>query len=189
VAGVTRRGFALGALGLATTGLGACSLGRSAVQKLTNDKCPKIRVLGDAREISVFRPGPSGGVDLVYEARLTARGRGCSMLGGHQASGGPEILDAGVKLTVVADRAPAARISKVKIPYFVAAVAPDNTVVGKRVFELEADFGGGRRVTLEEAASARIPLYFSKDQSIYKIVVGFQLTPRQLAYNRQRRNF
>ena len=70
-------------------------------------------------------------------------------------------------------------------PYFVAIAAPDGRVIAKETFALSLSYMPGQTaLTQTEALRQIIPLNSDMFASDYTLMIGFQLTPDQLAYNR-----
>jgi hypothetical protein len=70
-------------------------------------------------------------------------------------------------------------------PFFVAVTAPNGDILAKEVFSAPLSFDGGlTRSTYHESLRQIIPVYNPEQGPRYKVLVGFQLTPEQLAYNR-----
>jgi hypothetical protein len=65
-------------------------------------------------------------------------------------------------------------------PYLVAVVDANETVLNEHVFTVAAD---GSRSTKEQV-TVLIPTYDPQSGGNYAVLVGFKLTPDQLAYNR-----
>jgi hypothetical protein len=79
-----------------------------------------------------------------------------------------------------------ARSDRHTYPYFVAVTRRNGKVLAKEYFNVEADFNGGKLAgKTESIARIEIPRL---DESIagsnFEIVVGFDLTPEQLVFNR-----
>jgi hypothetical protein len=74
------------------------------------------------------------------------------------------------------------------LPYFVAVTAADRQVVRREARTVAIELGAGRR-TVERVRieDIRITVAEGMTGADYEILVGFQLTPEQLARNRARR--
>lgn len=70
-------------------------------------------------------------------------------------------------------------------PYFLAVVTPDGKILSKDVFALSMIYENGQ-ITFRRQDKLRqvIPFVAGKDASQYKIMIGFQLSEDELAYNR-----
>jgi hypothetical protein len=71
-------------------------------------------------------------------------------------------------------------------PYFVALIDPAGKVMQEDAFKAPMNFVPGERYrrTPVERISVHLPLKNTADGGAYTVLVGFQLTPDQLAFNR-----
>lgn len=71
-------------------------------------------------------------------------------------------------------------------PYFVAVTSPDGTVMSKEVFAASVSYGAKENdIRQVETIHQTMPIRSGDDVSRYAIVLGFQLSDEQLAYNRE----
>ena len=76
----------------------------------------------------------------------------------------------------------------VEINYFAAAIAPDGRVLTKENFDLEIPFSQkNTEVTQEQIINPFFPKKTSNNFSGYKLLIGFQLNKRQVAFNLRHR--
>ncbi len=186
------RMLAIAALSLVAPTLVGCSGdGPFAVESLP---CPHVRVLAEGERFTRFRPqGQPGIANIELEAQFVGVDYSqCEYdIDDEELIG----LSFDVVLLVAARRGPAAeatdRETVETVPYFVAVVGPDREVVTKQAFMAEVTFPGGvaqavqsepEEITLDIPVSDDIPGWQ------YEVVVGFQLTPEQLAYERALRD-
>lgn len=143
--------------------------------------CPRVGVLSDAAEVASFREGGGRDLgDLIVFGRLTNVASQCDYDEGE--------LEAEVTLTLQAEIGPAAASGKQQLTYFVAVTETDRRVLAKEVFPLAIAFDDARVVTVRDTVEeVTIPLPAGRRGDSYEILVGFELTPEQLAYNRARR--
>jgi len=88
-------------------------------------------------------------------------------------------------------RGPKAESEKHVYRYFVAVTRPDLVVIHKETFPLEVDFDDRDRVYLTEEID-RIIIPRAKETTSgtnFEIIVGFELTDEQLAFNRAGKRF
>jgi hypothetical protein len=79
-------------------------------------------------------------------------------------------------------------VKRTDFPYFVAVADADRRILSKSVFRLDQEFvprQSSRNVA--EDITARIPMRSPAEGGGYIVVVGFQLTPEQLEFNRKQR--
>ena len=167
----------LAALALGLPLLAACSsLGGS---ETAVKGCPKVQIVRDLSEVTNFKPGPGRDFnDIQNRAALI------------DYSGKCDYMDDGVRLTMfvtlLAERGPALEGNRGDYRYFVAVYPPNSDVpVAKTEFDTSVGFGNGQqRSGSKEELTPFIPLPKNTDASDWTVVVGFQLTPEQMAYNR-----
>jgi len=92
------------------------------------------------------------------------------------------------QIAITADRGPADRSKAADFEYWVAIVDPQRKVLTRETFKVHFDFSELNHVgTVVADLEPRIPLPDIMKAPDYQIVVGFQLTPEELAWNRKQR--
>ncbi|WP_298370735.1 hypothetical protein [Azospirillum sp.] len=139
--------------------------------------CPKVSIIRDLSEVTVLRPGGRDLTDLESRAALA------------DFSGNCEYTSAGVTVNVnvflIAERGPAMKSDSAKYQYFVALAKPDDSIVSKVYFDTDVAFPAGQpRAGSKEELAPKIPLPKDANAKDWKVYLGFQLTPEQLAFNR-----
>ena len=144
--------------------------------------CPRVFVLAEAEEVLQFRSGPGRDLtDIQFEAEITGLKSGCE----YQEEG---FVDVGVTMSFALSRGPAAEGDVGHFEYFVAITSPRETIIAKQVFALDVEFpGGAPRGAVTDDLTQRIYFRPFADASLYRILVGFQLTRDQIDYLRSRR--
>lgn len=163
----------------AALALGGCSgMGGDNVHK-GDLACPKVGIVADANKVTVFRPGAGRATTDVVGRGLVADYAGnCT----YDSTG----VTVDVTLALIGERGPAMVGNQLPLTYFVAVSAPDGTLVTKQEFPTTIDFpNNGPRAGSREDLQPHIPLPEKQDARAYQLLVGFQLTPDQLAYNRR----
>jgi hypothetical protein len=172
------RVFAVFALAAA---LVACS-GEDPVRPL----CPASGILPDANAIVLFRDGAGRDItDVVAQAQIVDIKVDCKYAAGRRDR--PSVsLD--LQIAFAAERGPADRSRRAAMPYFVAIVDAERNVVVKDNFVAAFEWTDNRpRVGRVDQWEPYIPLKNNFEGPSYQIVVGFQLTAEQLAWNRAQR--
>jgi hypothetical protein len=142
--------------------------------------CPVVEVPKDLSTMTRFREG--GGRDLtdvVFQAGILDVQIACDY-GSRGAS---------IQLNVVvgAERGPANRAPTATVPYFIAIGDPQRNVLAKEVFSSTVTFLPNQpRAASTEETEETIPLPKGRSAEKYGIVVGLQLSPEELEYNRDR---
>jgi hypothetical protein len=170
---MTRRLFALLALALLLT---SCSWFRKEPPRA----CPRLGIVADAADLVRYRPG--GGRDITDQL-FTAR------IGDVAGSCGVDKTSANIdmKVSILAERGAAMTDAGADVEYFVAVTGPGDRILAKETFRTRFDFAGRNRTGVAEELTQRIPLPADSDPAAYAILVGFQLSPDELADNRRRR--
>lgn len=146
--------------------------------------CPSGTVLAEAANVTRFDPGGgSDPTDVVFTAELGKLEVDCD----YDADDGK--VEASYSFPVTVRRGPAATGELQTLSYFVAILDLDNNILLKRMF--------AREVTLDRAVASfnerpdDITFTIPKDKKpvSYGVLVGFQLTPEELSYNRERRRY
>jgi hypothetical protein len=159
--------------------------------------CPQTGILQDAGEITVFKPETDGEAieNVVASARLANYSGGCAYRDGKVEF----VLNLDFEAVQGAE---GQKLKRFDFPYFIAILSPAEEVLQRQSFSTTVPFDNKR-----EAAA---PVDPSRTQAVYlgdagltreehrlrlavdsrdavrqhKVVVGFELTPDQLAFNR-----
>ena len=155
-------------------GLGACSTAPEL-------PCPRVNVLADAATVTKFRDSP--GRDLTD---VTAEGEIADTLA--ECRYDRQAVNVDLQIAIAAQRGPADRNRAAEFDYFVAITDPQQNILAKEVFRVRLPFDDNRgRVGQVEEIEQRIPLASLSRGPDYQILVGFQLTPEEIEWNRRRR--
>jgi hypothetical protein len=141
--------------------------------------CPKVMPAQGADTIVLFGPGGHDAKDIIVGGRIYSLDAKC--------------LQQKVGMTVDADivfygeRTDRAQ-PNVTFPYFVALIDPTDKVLQEESFEVPINFVPGEiyRRSPAEHITVHLPLRNVASGGAYTVLVGFQLTPDQLAFNRSR---
>ena len=150
-----------------------------------NLNCPTVLVLAEARFLTQFEPGAGRDItDIEYEGRIASVDYKCTERVGR---GYVE-----TKVTVRTEFATgtAAASTTVDFPIFIAVSEGEKKVIEKREQTVKVEFKKGRRIarTATVVKKIRVPLGGEVPPEYHNVVVGFQLTPAQVAYNRTKSN-
>jgi hypothetical protein len=147
--------------------------------------CPSIAILADGADITRFRPGgPRDLTAMVADARIIGFDARCDYVGRDRRA-----VDVRITPRFEAERGPAADGRSIDLPWFVVLSDPADSVNLDRVAATTAvsfptnvarALAAGRplQLVVQPAEGTRVPEYLVR--------VSFQLTPDELAYNRQR---
>ena len=169
-----RTALAISVLGLLVA---ACGL----FEKDTVGKCPAVFILEDAKELTRFKPGPGRDItDILFEAEIV------NFVGDCHYNEGEAEIELSVQIKV--ERGPANKIRQVAFDYFVAIPKFQSQSEGKSVFNVTGEFEGNRTLMLyQDDLDMTIPVKVPTDGAALEIILGFQLTPEELKFNRSRK--
>jgi hypothetical protein len=145
--------------------------------------CPGVSILGDASEITLFAQGRGQDLtDVAYSASIERVAGNCD----YTRAG--DTVTSTVAARLVATRGPAAQASEETFVYFVAVVDKDQKILARERFDSTFTFQAGQRqaAAIEEIEQI-LPIRADLRGIDYEILVGFELTPEQLEFNRQER--
>ena len=160
----------------AAAGLSACGAPASQFPPV----CPTSGILTDAADLTQFRGTGTDITDMVVDGRITGLGGKCSL---------DDAKHLRTTLTVNLDlnRGPASANRSVDVLYFLS-VSKGQSILDKRVYRLTANFPGNadRARVQSDEVDLVLPIDAKVQGDSYSILVGFQLTPAELAFNRSR---
>lgn len=157
----------------------ASLIGCTSDRKLA--ECPSVSVLVDTGTLPVMRtPDSSNPADLAYTAQILDAKRDCDM------PKHTRHVDASVDIHFRAERGKAGEAASYKVPYFVA-ITNEGKVLAKQQFWVDFAFDQGATTAdfSDSVNSLSLTVAHDKRAADYGIIVGFQLTKAQLAYNRR----
>ncbi len=144
--------------------------------------CPNPAFLRDLSDIVRYRPGSPGRdlTDLELRGRLTA-------IKGRCEDDTATSLDTRVEVQIELFRGPAMVGRRTQVPIFLA-VLDQGEIVNKQIFPVAFEFPPNLdRATLTTPPIAlALPVSPEKTGAAYGLIIGFQLTPEELANNRRR---
>jgi hypothetical protein len=144
--------------------------------------CPSAAVLRDTATLTVFRAGapldPSG---EAFTAAIAGVKTSC-----HYNKGAGDI-PTDMSFTVRAVRAPSPDRADFKVPYYLAVTQGDR-ILSKRNFTLNIDFAPGSAAASQDVSldTTTVGLEEGHPATDYQLLVGFQLSDADRAYNQKR---
>lgn len=143
--------------------------------------CPQGIIPADAASITRFSDGPGRDLtDVVAEGEIVNILVQCK----YDRRG----VTVDLQVAVAANRGPADRSRVAEFDYFVALVDPQQNILVKEPFRVRFEFRDNRtRLGTIEEIEPRLPLADVMKGPEYRILVGFQLTPDELVWNRSQR--
>lgn len=146
--------------------------------------CPRVSALADSVVMTKFRPGPGRDItDVELRAEMTSYHGYCHY--DAEANQMRVTLQVGID----AERRPALVGRNTNIGYYIAIPAfyPDPKAKQVLPVALEFDSDSNRLHVTDDEVEISIPMTDMKDLPKYEIFVGLQLTPDELAFNRQQK--
>ena len=144
--------------------------------------CPSVRLVPALSDVTHYAgPGPTHDLtDMELQARVIAVNGKCS------AGDDESTLPAAVTVSLSLQRGPAMKGQEADLPVFLAVVEGE-TVRDKKVFQVHVTFPPNvDRITITSPEiNMNLPVSPQKSGAAYGIIAGFQLTPQELAANRQ----
>jgi hypothetical protein len=164
--------------------LAACGPKRNAFAPV----CPRPALLAQAADVDRYR-GPGNPGEARDLTDLILHGRIAGVTGECQPGDSKTQLAVALTVSLEMTRGPAMPGRQADVQYFVA-VTDGDAILDKRVFTTRLGFPPNvDRVTwTSDVANLALPISATKSGAAYAILVGFQLTPDELAANRQRQN-
>ncbi len=161
---------------LAVIFLAGCS------NKLPPDSlCPKTGFIDNADKIAYLGADPAKG------AAVTATIEGFKGDCGYKDKEKKEV-DLNLSLPFFAQKgAVDASLKEKELPYFIAVLSPDETILQRQTFTTKISFDNDTSAgTTTEEHVIKIPLKKGEDGAYgYKVIIGFALTHDQLKYNEE----
>lgn len=150
--------------------------------------CPSARVLADPSELTRFAAGPGRDpTDIAFEASFVRVAGECR----YDKDGGKIEIE----LTVVLDlrEGPSNAGSDAGFAYFVALAhaAPESgsepTILTRQAIPVDVDFAAGRiGLVYTDNLELAIARGDARDVRNYRLYLGFELTPDELAFNKRK---
>jgi hypothetical protein len=139
--------------------------------------CPSVGVLADAAQLAQFASTENAG-DLVFRAEMVNAAASCDYSRKH--------VDLALAVQVHAIRGSAGGPSVHPSRYFVAVVDAQERILAREFFSLPIVFENTRQqaVLRDTVDRVRIPVKSKEAGATYQVIVGFELTPDQVIYNR-----
>jgi hypothetical protein len=166
--------FRAAALAVLLFGIAGC--GGSKAPKLS---CPTPLIAPNLDTAQVFRPGGNGAEDLRYNVKLVLVNSSCQS----ESEGG---LSADPRMTFIVSRNDPS-LASADFTYFVAIADARQTILEKREFSLRVEFPARQnQMKITDQIHVGLPVRDIATGSNYAIIVGLELTPEQVEFNRRR---
>jgi hypothetical protein len=144
--------------------------------------CPRGIIPADSASVTRFRDGPGRDLtDIVVEGEIV------NIL--VQCKYDKKSVTVDLQIAVTGDRGPADRSRVAQFDYWVAILDPQQNIITKQPGQVRFEFKDNRTrmgMILNDL-EPYIPLADIKTAPDYQILVGFQLTAEELAWNRSQK--
>jgi hypothetical protein len=147
--------------------------------------CPFVKVLYDAARVVEFNGAQQASAAVAYTGEINDLNAACEYRDAQP-------ITVHVRLNFALGRGPQATSSQRTYRYWVAVTQRNQAVLAKEYFDLPVTFPAGQdRVRIEETlGNITIPrANIGVSGSNFEILVGFDVTPEQAAFNRDGRRF
>jgi hypothetical protein len=164
--------------GLALLALAGCA-DVNAPRDAFAPPCPQRAILAEAGDLARYTPGGKDLTDLVLQARVTSMNGVCTK------GPKPTLTRVSIIVGINASRGPAARSREADISYFVAVLRGDD-ILNKEVIPVHIAFPSNASAVAIQGDEVTIDLPTPKGVTAadYRVLVGLQLSPEELAHNR-----
>lgn len=146
-------------------------------------RCPKVVIVEELSSISEFQGSKMNDSMLATRAFMEGVESNCRHEGGHVA------VD--LRLAFMGHLGPKGRLKSgdkpyFSYPFFVAVTDQERNILAKEIFSASVTFNRDEdHHTYYESLRQLIPVQYKSQAGEYTLMLGFQLTPEQLSYNRR----
>jgi hypothetical protein len=137
--------------------------------------CPQVAVLQQAAKVTIFLPGRTDVAAQVTTAQITGIAGACATAQNNQ------LLRVTFRAGFVASDGPADRGATVQLPYFVA-LSRGNQIISEQDYTVALHFNGNASNAEATSKPVKVELSNVHDSQNVQILVGFKMSPAQLAY-------
>ena len=151
---------------------------------LLESPCPKVKIIDDLSSLSDFsNPDKATKQNLISRVDLKGTESTCHL--------GSKSVIVDLKLIFYGQLGAKGRLKPTdkpffSYPYFIAITDPSGKIMAKEIFAASLTYGSNEhKHEYFEKLRQIIPIKNKSIANYYKVLVGFQATPDQLAYNRE----
>ncbi|GGB44151.1 hypothetical protein GCM10011505_26850 [Tistrella bauzanensis] len=169
-------------LGAAAIALAATTAGCGAFSRAEPPVCPRVVVLRETSQAVQIVPGATDVTGVRFLGRIADAQWNCDA----DTDDGRRYIDVALTLVIDVERGPAAPgDTGTAFDYYVAVTDRDQTILNKQVFRSDLPLPADRlKAAAQEELSIRVPLTAGTSGADYALMVGFQLSPEQLEFQR-----
>lgn len=139
--------------------------------------CPQVAVLQQAQTVTLFEPGRSDVAGQISTGRITGVSGACTTMTKKRQ----KLLQVKFTASFLTDNGPANHGQPVSLPWFVAITKGDQ-IIQKQDYTATLKFDGNMSTTALTSKPIKIVLPQDEQSADVQVLVGFEMTPDQLAY-------
>ena len=145
--------------------------------EVTVSNCPAVAIVSYTGIVTKFDGIGRNANDVVYNATITDLRVDCRE---DDKTG----INQRVSFAIIASKGPAFANQAIVLPYFAVLLRDNNLITLKRIFQAELRFDPETdRFVLRQTIIQTLPDLDTARRYDYELLVGFQLTPDEVAYN------
>lgn len=147
--------------------------------------CPQVLLLNDAKALIKFNAGRGNDItDILFDAEFENFVGKCQYF----QRDGKWNINVALKVQIIVERGAANKEGNINFIYFAAIPAFQPTPAGKKLFQVKGKFIDSKvRLLYQDDLSMVIPVESPDLGSNLEIILGFQLSPEELEFNRTRK--
>ena len=147
--------------------------------------CPQVLLLNDAKKLVKFDTLRGNDItDILFESEFQHFVGKCQ----YSQQNGNWNIDVGLKVQIIVERGAANKEGNINFTYFVAIPAFQPSPAGKKLFQVKGKFIDSKvRLLYQDDLSMKIPVESPNLGNKLEIILGFQLSPEELNFNRRHR--
>jgi len=145
--------------------------------EVTISRCPAVAVVGDTGTLTRFDGGGRTADDVMFTASINDVNVTCSEA---------DAVSSAVSFYIAAESDGKIVNETVTLPYFVAVLKDNSEIVTKRIFDVTLRFDSNGYAVSREVLSQYIPTIEQARRYNYELLLGFQLSIDDIAFNMER---
>lgn len=140
--------------------------------------CPQVAVLQQAQTVTLFLPGKSGDIaSQLSTAQISGVSGACT----YEKKNKQHVLQVQFTSNFLANNGPANQSKPITLPWFVA-ITKGSEIIDKKQYSITLNFNGNMSTAAATSKPVKVEFPPTPDSGNLEILVGFELTPDQLAY-------
>lgn len=141
---------------------------------VTVSHCPAVVVVGDVGTLTRLAGSNQNIDDVVFSASILNVNISCTE---------GDSVNADVTFEVAANAGAALKSRTQKVEYFAAVLKDNSQLVTKKYFDVTLNFDSNGRAVVTQSLSQVIPTIDQARRYDYELLLGFKMTPSEIAFN------